>query len=213
MIEVQISNQNYPVIIERKKKNRNTYLRVKDDFSIHITTNYFTKEKELIDLVKENILSIEKMIKKQQLRKENQKGFYYLGKKYDIVYTNQIGIFLYDDKVLMSHGYPLDKWYRKQAENVFLAHLNEQYQKFSQTIPYPKLKIRLMKTRWGVCKPSSKTITLNLELIKRDSKYLDYVIVHELSHFIHPNHSQDFWNLVKENCYEYQKLRREMKKY
>ncbi len=213
MIEVEIDNQKYPVIIERKKTNRNTYLRVKEDFRIYITTNYFTKDKELVEMIKKSIPSIEKMMLKQQVRLENQKGFYYLGKKYDIIYTNQIGVFLQEEKVLMSHNYPVDKWYRKQAENVFLAHLNEQYELFSEKIPYPKLKIRTMKSRWGVCKPSSKTITLNLELIKRHPKYLDYVIVHELAHFIHPNHSQDFWNLVKENCQDYQILRREMKKY
>jgi len=213
MIEVEIDNQKYPVIIERKKTNRNTYLRVKEDFRIYITTNYFTKDKELVEMIKKSIPSIEKMMLKQQVRLENQKGFYYLGKKYDIIYTNQIGVFLQEEKVLMSHNYPVDKWYRKQAENVFLAHLNEQYELFSEKIPYPKLKIRTMKSRWGVCKPSSKTITLNLELIKRHPKYLDYVIVQELAHFIHPNHSQDFWNLVKENCQDYQILRREMKKY
>jgi len=76
MIEVEIDNQKYPVIIERKKTNRNTYLRVKEDFRIYITTNYFTKDKELVEMIKKSIPSIEKMMLKQQVRLENQKGFY-----------------------------------------------------------------------------------------------------------------------------------------
>ena len=70
-----------------------------------------------------------------------------------------------------------------------------------------------MTTRWGVCNTKSKTITLNLELIKRDTKYLDYVIVHELSHLIHANHSKEFWSLVEENCPDYKKIKNNMKKF
>ena len=70
-----------------------------------------------------------------------------------------------------------------------------------------------MKSRWGVCNTKSKIITLNLELIKRDITFLDYVINHELSHLIHPNHSKDFWNLVSINYPNYKEIRKMMKKY
>ena len=70
-----------------------------------------------------------------------------------------------------------------------------------------------MTSRWGVCNTKLRIITLNLELIKRDTKYLDYVIVHELSHLIYPNHSKDFWSLVEENISDYKKYRREMKEF
>ena len=92
-----------------------------------------------------------------------------------------------------------------------IEHLNTIYDNFSRKIPYPDLKIRKMSTRWGVCNTKLKTVTLNLELIKRDTKYLDYVIVHELSHLIHANHSREFWALVEENMPQYKKYRKEMK--
>ena len=68
-----------------------------------------------------------------------------------------------------------------------------------------------MTTRWGVCNIKSHVITLNLELIKRDIKYLDYVINHELSHLIYGDHSREFWDLVGENCSYYKECRKEMK--
>ena len=70
-----------------------------------------------------------------------------------------------------------------------------------------------MTSRWGVCNIKTKVLTLNLELIKRDVKYLDYVIVHELSHLIHGDHSSSFWRLVEENMTEYKKYREEMKEF
>ena len=68
-----------------------------------------------------------------------------------------------------------------------------------------------MKTRWGVCNNKLKVITLNTLLIKKDLKYLNYVIVHELSHFIYQNHSKDFWNVVEENCKDYKRIRKDLK--
>ena len=53
-----------------------------------------------------------------------------------------------------------------------------------------------MTSRWGVCNIKNHNVTLNYNLSKYDICCLDYVIVHELSHFIHPNHSRDFWHKV-----------------
>ena len=55
------------------------------------------------------------------------------------------------------------------------------------------------------------SVTLNLELIRKDVKYLDYVIVHELSHLVYFNHSADFWALVGKYCKNYKQIRKEMK--
>ena len=69
-----------------------------------------------------------------------------------------------------------------------------------------------MKTRWGVCNRKNNSVTLNLELIKKDHKYLNYVIVHELSHFVHFDHSRLFWQTVSKYCPEYKIVRKELKK-
>ena len=68
-----------------------------------------------------------------------------------------------------------------------------------------------MKTRWGVCNKKLEKVTLNYNLIYMDRKYLDYVIVHELSHFIHFDHSKEFWKLVSENEPNYKQIRKEMR--
>ena len=85
------------------------------------------------------------------------------------------------------------------------------YNNFSREIDKPTLLIRKMTSRWGVCNTKDKNITLNLELMKRDIKYLDYVIVHELSHLVYANHSKKFWNVVSENIKDYKDIRKEMK--
>ena len=212
-MKLNVSGNTYDIIIERKSTTRNTYIRVKPDLSILVTTNKFTPIKTITDLIEENYEKIVKMIEVQQKKNENNDGFFYLGKHYDIIYVDTLDISFGDNKVFLGRNFDIDKWYKKQAKKIFLEHLNEEYNKFSRKIPYPELKIRKMTSRWGVCNIKLKTITLNLELMKRDTKYLDYVIVHELSHLVHADHSDRFWSLVEDNMPDYKKYRKEMKEF
>ena len=82
------------------------------------------------------------------------------------------------------------------------------YNIFEEQIPIPNLKIRKMTSRWGVCNIKNHNVTLNLELSKYNIECLNYVIVHELSHFIHPNHSKDFWFLVGKYYPNYKEIRK-----
>ncbi len=208
-----IDNTVYPIEIIRKRGNRNTYIRIKKDMTISVTTNYFTSEKALLKLIEENQDKLRKMVLTQEVKNENNEGFYYLGKKYDIVYVEYCNISFGENKVFLNRNFNVDQWYKNSAKSIFLEHLDVIYHGFSRRIPYPSLRIRKMTSRWGVCNVRLKVVTLNLELIKRDLKYLDYVIVHELSHLIYPNHSKDFWSLVEENMPEYKKYRKEMKEF
>ncbi len=208
-----IDNSEYEIIIEKKPKNRNTYIRVKNDLKIYITTNLFATENYLKKLIEQNYSSIVKMIEKEKIKINNDSGFRYLGEIYDIVYTEYCDISFGNRKVFMNKNFDLDKWYKKRAQLIFREHLDNIYNKFSKKIPYPGLRIRKMTSRWGVCNTKTKVITLNLELIKRNLIYLDYVIIHELSHLIHPNHSKKFWALVEENCINYKQIKKEMKEF
>lgn len=207
----QYEKEEYKIEVERKRTNKNTYIRVKKDLVIHVTTNTFTRDKDIQKIIEENAPSIQKMIIQAKRKNKSNEGFHYLGKKYDIIYVEYCDISLGKEKVFLNKNLDIDKWYKKQAKTIFKEHLDEVYQNYSEKIPYPDLKIRKMTTRWGVCNTKKKTVTLNLELIKRDLKYLDYVIVHELSHLIEANHSKAFWDLVEKNCKDYKKYRKEMK--
>ena len=207
------NNRDYDIVIEKKTTTRNTYIRVKKDLKVHVTTNIFTSMRSIRNLIEENYDRICKMIDFQEVKFKNNNGFFYLGKQYVVVYSDDEGITFDGDKVFINHGFDIDNWYKKQAKKLFLERLNYNYDKFSRKIPYPKLRIRKMTTRWGVCNIKTHIITLNLELIKRDVSYLDYVINHEMSHLIYGDHSSRFWKLVEDNMPNYKKYRDEMKEF
>ena len=207
------NGKDYNVIIEKKAGNKNTYIRVKKDLNIYVTTGFFTTNTFIKNLIRDNTSKLCKMIDAQEVKVKNNNGFFYLGKQYVVIYNDNPGITFSGDKVYIKHDFDIDSWYKKEAKKLFLERLDYNYEKFSRKIPYPKLRIRKMTSRWGVCNIISHTITLNLELMKRDVSYLDYVIIHEMSHLIYGDHSSRFWALVEANMPEYKKYRDEMKEF
>lgn len=208
-----INDKKVEVFVTRKLKQKNTYLRVKEDLNLYVTTSSFVSDKKVMDIINENMNSILRMYGKQEFKQDLKQDFYYLGKKYDLVRVNSKSVILGEDKIFVPSNYDIDKWLLKQANTIFKERLDYWYNNFTYEIPYPSLTIRKMKTRWGVCNSKLKKVTLNLELIKKDIACLDYVICHELSHFIEMNHSRDFWKVVSENYPNYKNIRRIMKNY
>ena len=207
-MQVEINNKVYDVEII-KKNNRNTYVRVKNG-KIVVTTNYFTSKNSIIKLIMDNKDSIIRMIEKDSKKIEKNENFYYFGKKYDVIYGfNDTEIT--EDKIYVKDKKKLDQYINKNILEIFSTRLNYWYSVFEEKIPVPNLKIRKMTSRWGVCNIRNHNVTLNYQLCKYDISCLDYVIVHELSHFIHPNHSKDFWNLVGKYYSRYKECRKMLK--
>lgn len=92
----------------------------------------------------------------------------------------------------------LKKWFHRMQTEIFLEICKEIYPMFqSYGVKYPLIKIRNMKSRWGSCQPQKKIITLNGKMIAAPRPAIEYVVLHEFAHFIHPNHSKDFYRLVE----------------
>lgn len=210
-MKYKINNELYDVVIE-KKNNKNLYIRVKEDLTILVTTNFLTSKKQVIDILDKNQNYLIKMIEKRKKELEKNKYVLYLGNRYDLIFSNLFDSVEIDDKKIYARDQAqFDKWYKKQMEKIFDEHYEMLYNIFEEEIPHFRMRIRKMKTRWGVCNIKSKTVTLNSRLIEYSLEALDYVIIHELSHLIHFNHSNSFWNLVEKYKPDYKRIRKELK--
>lgn len=212
MIEVEplnIDGTIYEVIIKRKLI-KHTYIRVTDDLKIVITTSKSTTRGMIEELLLKSLNSIKRMINHQ--RNKLKRNDFILGRQVDIIVVSNLKKpELYNNKLYLRDKDKLEDAKLAIAKDLFKNRLNYLYPLFKEDIPYPLLKIRKMKTRWGVCKPQKKIITLNFDLIHKEIKYIDYVIVHELAHFIHPNHGRDFWDLVGQYINNYKEIKRKLR--
>lgn len=212
-MEYVIDNKVYEVVII-KKRNKNTYIRVKDDMKIYVTTNYLTSKRYIKNLLDENYSYLVKMINNMCKKNEKKDLFFYLGNSYDIIFVNDLKKVDVDSNnfvIYASNMRELNRWYNKVIKDTFIERFNYIYNIFDEVNVMPSLKIRKMKSRWGVYNRVKHSVTLNSELIKYNIRCLDYVIVHELSHVIHFDHSKKFWSLVSKYCNNYKDIKKELK--
>lgn len=97
---------------------------------------------------------------------------------------------------------------KKEARN-HLASLTE-YWAEKIGVSYGRISIRGQKTRWGSCS-SKGNLNYNYLLMLCPDEVAEYVVIHELCHRIHMNHSKDFWNKIEEFCPNYRQARKWLK--
>ena len=91
-----------------------------------------------------------------------------------------------------------NNWLKEQCRIIFNEIVQNVHKKFiPYDISFPQITLRNMKSRWGSCQPNKCVITLNKHLIEAPKSCIEYVVYHEFCHFIHPNHSKQFYSLLQ----------------
>ena len=82
----------------------------------------------------------------------------------------------------------------EQCRSIFGEIILEIYPVFQKYgVPMPELRIRNMETRWGSCLAKKGVVILNKRLLEAPRNCIEYVVMHEFCHFVHPNHSKQFY--------------------
>lgn len=91
----------------------------------------------------------------------------------------------------------LQAWLFEQLEEKIRFYIRRYWPYFSKNGIKPvEIKYRQMTSTWGVCRPVRGTITFNKRLIHEKVEFIEYVVIHELCHLIHPDHSARFYQLL-----------------
>lgn len=204
--------KNWQIQIRRRAYQRRIVMSVKPDGRVLMTAPKRVSEKWLQQMVDENEAWLQKALLKYQNYREqnpskklmNGEKILFFGKtfKLSILKDKRKKVEIFDEVLQIMTpdlGEPmvreiLQNFYKKQATLVF----KERIDFFSQRLQlYPQsISFRAQKTRWGSCSGRGH-ISLNWKLAIAPLECLDYVVVHELCHLQHKNHSQHFWDLVE----------------
>ena len=102
----------------------------------------------------------------------------------------------------------LKAWFRQKAQ----IHFGKALAVYTPLVGVePRtVTIREMKSRWGSCNPAKGTISLNLRLIEKPSACIEYVVLHELAHLIHPGHDRKFYSFLDLHMPDWRRRKRKL---
>jgi predicted metal-dependent hydrolase len=205
---------------------KHTYLQV-TDHGVVLKTNKSTSMQDINAFVHKKsawILKHLKNFEEKRVEKElnTSPQVYYLGTAYELkIIGNQnlkkAKITFKDSKFLIEAKEELSKeettlllnnFYKKEAiEKItpLIEHWSKEMNLYPTHVGYRKAK-----TRWGSCS-GKDSISFNYYLLKLPLSSIEYVVVHELAHIQHKNHSSSFWNLVRQHLVDYKVRRDEMR--
>jgi predicted metal-dependent hydrolase len=205
----------YNIVIRPRRKTASIVIKVNNEIDVLVPSCMPAKHIEQFVLSKskwiDKKLHFNEKIRLQHSPKEFVTGetFNFLGKLFQLKVTHENnGPILLNNNDLIIHvssrlteekqkrfiRKKLFDWYREQAEQ----HFSERALHFSKRIgKAPTLtSIKNYKSRWGSCHHNGR-IFFNWRLIMAPEWIIDYVVVHELCHLVHHNHSPAFWQLVE----------------
>ena len=193
--QIEINKKLITVKLENKKNIKHCYLRILKNDLIQIRANIYFTIYDAKDLISRKKEWIESSILKMQDKSINEDEFLLLGeiKKIDEYKIKNI-----------------DTFYRKEIEKILPQKVQEhsiRMNLFPTSISYRK-----NKRTWGSCNYKNG-LNFNILLMKFPLQVMEYVIVHELAHIKHKNHSKDFWNLVAIFCPNYKEIEKQFKKF
>lgn len=220
MMELKIGTTTVPLVVKKNARAKRLRITV-GSRGVTVVAPKYLPDPEIKAFVNEKKEWIYTRVKEFRLLKEELfaggKIFYLKGKKYflEVRHHNsgQLIVLVEDDKLVvylpgtrknMAPNYEkkLKEWYRQLAKDTIAARLSYFSNKID--VQYNSFTIKDQKTRWGSCS-GKKNLNFSWRLIMAPPEVLDYVIVHELCHLVHLNHSPAFWHLVKSYLPDYAK--------
>ncbi|MBR2809401.1 MAG: M48 family metallopeptidase [Erysipelotrichaceae bacterium] len=201
------------------KSVKNINMRIDKSGEIVVTANRFVPISKVDDFVLSKLSWVIKHLKNvrriNNLMNSNDSVLYF-GKSYPLsaVSSTHNRIMFENDAftVYAKEGSDAAKIVESYLDKQFLKHIRTRieviYEKFYRDyrLPFPDIKYRRMTKRFGSCTPAKNLLTFNKNLVHYHPDFIDYVIIHEFAHFIVPNHSKSFYQVVAKYMSNYKEI-------
>ena len=182
------------------KKIRHGYARLSTDGKLNLTIPTFLKNDE--NFKKSLISKWSKLLSRYHKRTHIQ------------AHTLDNIILFWENIPLSDIAYKTPKQLDTYLKETLYEYIKPIVDKYSELIwnNYEQIKIRKLKSKRWSC-AHDNTLLFNLDLVHLSTKYIRYVVIHEVSHIKHKNHSSRFRDLVAQYCPDYKLLRKELKNF
>lgn len=208
---------NYQIV---RSKRKTLSLQINQEAKLVIRAPQRLSEKDIQEFVIEKSNWIERkqqQVKSQLCEKyqfEEEEMFLYLGNNYPLTIARDKYALSFNGEAFelgTDHGEAsaiFKGWYKQKFREIALPRID--YFANRHNLKFNDVRLKAQKTLWGSCS-NNNNLNFNYLLIMAPMNVIDYVIVHELSHTIHKNHSSDFWRLVEAILPEYKSAKKWLK--
>lgn len=214
-MEKALTDIKYTII---KSDRRTVCITVKPDISVEVRAPRRMKQSEIEKFVLSKCQWIERAVTKMQAVSPAEFTYgskiRFFGEELTVTAAECKKAVLSDGLLLVTQELAEDElkkhiveFYRAEAK----SYLPERVRELSLEtgLSFSSLLINSAKTHWGSC--TADRIHLSCLLMAASPEAIDYVIIHELAHTVHHNHSENFWALVAKHCPDYKSKRKELK--
>lgn len=201
------------------KKIRNIYIRIYPDKKIIVTAPPFTAFHTVEKLIKKKFTWIINKLGESESKNVLIKNdtILFKGKYIPIQYADNLSqkeIIIYNNIMILNPKWKqkkkyINQFYHIQTDQYIQKHIDSLALKLN--VQYNQYKVKKIK-KWGFCKPNGE-LCFNQYLTALPENLAQYIILHELAHLIHFNHSKQFKDLLKKNIPEKHLLEKKLKKY
>lgn len=199
-------------------------LTITSSGEIKITAPIFVSKKNIIEFliskqnwIEENKKKVYVLNKEKELK--NGSSVFLWGKKYclEITKSTKNKIVFYEDKAVIQTNdlsqenlqKILKAYYKKELKKVLPCYI-EKWENITG-LKVNGFSIRDMKTRWGSCNVVNHTISINVQVVKKEIDCLDYLVLHEVAHIKEKSHNQNFKNFLSKYMFNWKILRKNLK--
>ena len=205
-------------IVVKRNKRKTASIYIERDGSLSVLVPEKTTDQEVDVILKANGYKIYKYQAKRTLLNEkaikrepvNGQSYLYLGRNYYLQYSGAVDKIEFRGRYFYAPNESSEKlknlfkeFYRNRGKKYLQPRVNKYAEMMGLIVE--KLSVLELKNRWASCSVKKRKVNFNWKTMMAPVSVINYLIVHELTHFIHKRHNNDFWNTVDKILPEYQK--------
>ena len=209
-----------------KKKIKNFIIRIYPDLRIVVSVPLHASNKDIENFIQSKKEWIETTLNKIEMAKENKNNLRentikILGKDVEKkiiesdlerIRLTDTSLYIYSKNIDNARiDKKLFEWKFEELKNILEEYLGKYTKLLNTDINY--YQIKKLSSAWGIYHKRENYISFNFDLIEKDIKCIEYVVLHELCHIFYMNHQKDFWTLVEKYMPDYKIRRKNLKSF
>lgn len=218
-----------------RKKVKNINMRMHPDTGLSVSAPYHVPLKQIEEILRQHEKRILTVLHQYANAAQDSVQQYpdtyvtgetvlYLGKIYtlEVVRGTRECVQLQGDKLLLLVRDPsgekhrkkvFDTWWNNSCEKAVRNLCRAVYPVFAaHEVQFPEIRFRAMVSQWGNCRPQRGVLTFNTRLLAAPVRCMEYVVIHEFTHFLFPNHSRQFYQFIEAELPDWRQLQEILQK-